>query len=206
VDANLGECRLSHVTPSLDVVIVNWNTGPLLQACLGSIAAARRSTFSVGRVAVVDNASVDGSCDRLDAFDLPVVLTRNPENRGFAAACNQAAAGAVSDYLLFLNPDTALFPDSLSRPIAFMEEPAKADAGRGVRLAWEQRATAVSCARFPTVGTFFGATGLTRLWPGLQTTSDDGRGMPGSRRTLTDYGAFFLVDAGVRTARRIRRS
>jgi N-acetylglucosaminyl-diphospho-decaprenol L-rhamnosyltransferase len=200
VDANLGECRLSHVTPSLDVVIVNWNTGPLLQACLGSIAAARRSTFSVGRVAVVDNASVDGSCDRLDAFDLPVVLTRNPENRGFAAACNQAAAGAVSDYLLFLNPDTALFPDSLSRPIAFMEEPANADAGIcGVRLVGDNGATAVSCARFPTVGTFFGqATGLTRLWPGLfrphLMTAEECRVTQNVDQII---GAFFLVRRSV---------
>jgi GT2 family glycosyltransferase len=157
------------MAPTLDIIIVNWNTGPLLQACLKSIALCDRSSLCVGRVVVIDNASVDGSCDNLDDSGLPLVLTRNAENRGFAAACNQGAAGAVSEYLLFLNPDTALFKDSLARPIAFMEEPANADAGIcGVRLVADDGATTVSCARFPTLGTFLGqATGLTHLWPRL---------------------------------------
>ena len=40
---------------------------------------------------------------------------------GFAAACNQGAAGSTADYLLFLNPDTRLLPDTLGTVTAFME-------------------------------------------------------------------------------------
>jgi N-acetylglucosaminyl-diphospho-decaprenol L-rhamnosyltransferase len=193
---------LSCVAPSLDIIIVNWNTGLLLQACLRSIAACDRSSFHIGRVVVVDNASVDGSCDNLDDSSLPLVLSRNTANRGFAAACNQGAVGTASDYLLFLNPDTALFKDSLARPIAFMEEPANADAGIcGVRLVADDGATTVSCARFPTLGTFVGqATGLTYLWPRVfkphLMTADECRF---TRDVDQIIGAFFLMRRSVFT-------
>jgi N-acetylglucosaminyl-diphospho-decaprenol L-rhamnosyltransferase len=188
------------VTPSLDIVIVNWNTGPLLHTCLRSIAAAGGTTYRIGRVVVVDNGSVDGSCDNLNDVGLPLVLTRNGVNRGFAAACNQGATAAASDYLLFLNPDTALFNDSLSRPIAFMEEPSNADVAIcGVRLVGDKGAPAVSCARFPTVGTFFSqATGLSRLLPGLfkpQLMMPEECGA--TREVDQIIGAFFLIRRSV---------
>ena len=70
--------------PTLDVIIVNWNTGDDLRACLKSLANTIRSTLTVNRVVVVDNASNDGSVEHLDAGDLRLVVIRNHENRGFA--------------------------------------------------------------------------------------------------------------------------
>jgi GT2 family glycosyltransferase len=188
------------VAPSLDIVIVNWNTGALLHACLRSIAAADDTAFRIGQVVVVDNGSVDGSCDNLDDVGLPLVVKRNGVNCGFAAACNQGATAAASDYLLFLNPDTTLFNDSLSRPIAFMEEPANADVAIcGVRLVGDKGAPAVSCARFPTLGTFFSqATGLSRLLPGLfkpQLMKPEECGA--TREVDQIVGAFFLIRRSV---------
>ena len=111
--------------PTLDVIIVNWNTGDDLRACLKSLANTNRSTLNVSRVVVIDNASSDGSVENLDAGDLRLVVIKNHENRGFAAACNQGAAGSSSDYVLFLNPDTLLPPDALSKPMLFLEDPAR---------------------------------------------------------------------------------
>ena len=71
---------------SLDIVIVNWNAGKQLYKCLKSIEATRRGGFKLSRVVVVDNASTDGSADCLDDIDLPFVVVRNVQNRGFAAA------------------------------------------------------------------------------------------------------------------------
>jgi N-acetylglucosaminyl-diphospho-decaprenol L-rhamnosyltransferase len=188
------------VVPSLDIIIVNWNTGPLLHTCLKSIADSDTTAYRIGHVVVVDNGSADNSCDDLNDVGLPLVLKRNGVNRGFAAACNQGAAATDSDYLLFLNPDTALFNDSLSRPIAFMEEPANADiAICGVRLVGDKGEPAVSCARFPTLGTFFSqATGLTRFWPGffkpqLMTPAECGA----TREVDQIIGAFFLIRRSV---------
>src|SRR5687768_14969241 len=94
--------------PAVGIVIVNWNAGDQLRACLQSIAAASWVSATLSRVAVVDNASTDSSLEGAAVFDLPLEIIRNPENRGFAAACNQGAGHAAVDYLLFLNPDARL--------------------------------------------------------------------------------------------------
>ena len=98
----------------VDVVIVNWNTGTALRECLESIAAGRAGV-TLGRVAVVDNASSDGSLDAALAVPLDVHAIRNPSNLGFAAACNQGARGGRGEYVLFLNPDTRLEAETLWR-------------------------------------------------------------------------------------------
>ena len=180
----------------LDIIIVNWNTGGELRACLDSIVGAGRGPFDIDRVVVVDNASSDGSCDALAHPALRLHVIRNRENRGFAAACNQGAAGSRADYLLFLNPDTRLAPDSLSRPVAFMEEETARSVGIcGVRLVDDRGDTTTSCARFPTLRTFFAnASGLSRLrprrWPSHLMTADECRE---TRDVDQVIGAFFLI-------------
>ena len=100
--------------PSLDVIIVNWNAGPLLRRCLTALTEARSPSFTLARVVVVDNASSDGSLDGLSDLSLPLQIVRNASNRGFGAACNQGAAGSTSDFLLFLNPDVYVTVNALS--------------------------------------------------------------------------------------------
>ena len=137
--------------PRLDIVVVNWNAGPQLRGCVDSIAEARTERFTLERVVVVDNASRDGSAEALTGAAVPLSLIRNTVNRGFAAACNQGAAGSRSDYLLFLNPDTRLFYDSLDVPVAFLEDPAHARFGIcGVQLVDASGRIHRSCARHPT--------------------------------------------------------
>src|SRR5688500_15461224 len=101
--------------PSVHVVIVNWNSGAQLKECLQSFAAVANDDVALARITVVDNASADGSAEGLETT-LPLTVIRNRENRGFAAACNQGAAGADAEYLLFLNPDTRLMAGSLELP------------------------------------------------------------------------------------------
>lgn len=182
--------------PSLDVVIVNWNAGEQLRRCLESIAAARRDGFALARVAVVDNASADGSCEGLGNLSLPLAILRNDRNAGFAAACNRGAAGSAAEYLLFLNPDTRLYPGSLARPVAFMESPEGAATGIvGIRLVDERGETSRSCARFPTLATMLSkALGLRRLSPRLFPSYAMTEWDHAESRDV-DYvtGAFFLV-------------
>ena len=151
----------------VDIVIVNWNSGNQLRECLNSIASADCTGFRLGRVVVVDNDSLDGSAEGLENIGLPLVLSRNKENRGFAAACNEGAKGTQADYLLFLNPDTRLFEYSLSVPIRFMESPHAADIGIcGIQLLNEEGNVATSCARFPTLSAFIcRALGVDKLFP-----------------------------------------
>ena len=136
---------------SLDIVIVNWNTGLHLRGCLASIAAAERDGFALERVVVVDNASTDGSADALEVDGLPLTVIRNRENRGFGVACNQGARGSTADYILFLNPDTRLEVDSLCVPLRFMEEPDHQQVGiAGVKLIDGRGKLRRHCAYFPT--------------------------------------------------------
>ncbi|MFJ3669985.1 glycosyltransferase family 2 protein [Streptomyces sp. NPDC090106] len=158
------------MTPrAVDVVIVNWNTGPCLADCVRSIARADRSALRVARIVVVDNASTDGSLRDLAPGPIPLDVVRNTRNLGFATACNQGAVRGDGDLLLFLNPDTELYPDTLGAVAAFL--PTEAARGIGIcggRMLDAHGRPGVSCSRFPTLRVLAGkATGLDRLAPAL---------------------------------------
>jgi hypothetical protein len=147
--------------PVLDVVIVNWNGGALLRACLASLAAARDAAAI--QVTVVDNASVDGSTENLPALPRPLRLIRNDANLGFGRACNQGAAAGDAPAILFLNPDTQVEPDALGvARTALMAGPRTGIVG--ARLADPDGRTARSCARTPSgLGLLGRALALDRL-------------------------------------------
>jgi N-acetylglucosaminyl-diphospho-decaprenol L-rhamnosyltransferase len=184
------------MSSSLDIIVVNWNAGRLLWHCLESISLSERSEVALKRVVVVDNASSDDSLRGLESGDLPLVLLSNTENRGFARACNQGASGSRADYLLFLNPDTRLHSQTLSRSVCFMELPENGSVGIcGVRHIDESGKTATSCARFPSLKIFlWKMTGLAQLFPKVFPThllaEDECRE---SKDVDQVIGAYFLV-------------
>jgi len=188
------------VLPStLDIIVVNWNTGPLLKQCLESIRGASVQGFQLNRVVIVDNASNDGSADGIaDAGAFRII--RNATNRGFAAACNQAAQGGDADFLLFLNPDTRLFADSLTVPILFMETSTSSAVGIcGIQLVDDAGEVRRTCARFPTPALMLARMlALDAIVPGLVPshfmTDWDHKT---SRAVDQVMGAFFLVRGSV---------
>ncbi|MCD1258758.1 glycosyltransferase family 2 protein [Paenibacillus athensensis] len=155
--------------PTLDIVIVNWNAGEQLRQCLASMSRVRCRDFTLNRVIVVDNGSTDGSAEGLEASGVPLLLLLQGRNAGFSRACNAGAAASDADYLLFLNPDTMLYEDSLEEAVAFMERPANAKVGiAGIALEDESGHVSVTCGRFPQLRHFlYQSTGLNRLLPGL---------------------------------------
>lgn len=182
-------------TPSsVAIVIVNWNSGPQLRQCLESIQAATEHISSHSTY-VVDNASTDDSLAGVG--DLPVTIIRNERNLGFAAACNQGAAAAIGfEYVLFLNPDTRLYPDSIRLPLQFMDRRENDHVGIcGIQLLDERQRVSRTCARFPTVVKFaLRILGLDRFPPlrsfGIRMTEWNHQ-----TTTTVDQvmGAFFLV-------------
>lgn len=186
----------AKLVPSLDIVIVNWNAGEHLRKCLESITKTDKKDYELNHVVIVDNDSSDRSTDGLEDILLPILLIRNPCNRGFAAACNQGAEHCFSDYLLFLNPDTELHDTSITKSIAFMDNPTNQHVGIcGIQLIDGHGATTVSCARFPTLKIFFGKmSGLNRFFPKTfpahHMTSSE---LQSSREVDQIIGAFFLV-------------
>jgi GT2 family glycosyltransferase len=180
----------------LDIVIVNWNSGAALADCLSSIAAAQSGRFVLAQVVVVDNASEDDSFDCARESRLPLRVLRNPENRGYARACNQGACYGAADYLLFLNPDVRLSPDALAEPIAFLEGPEAGAVGIcGIRLTDAGGRDGSSCARLPRPGSLvYGAFGLDQCFPRVFTPRFlSGEELRESGPAEHIMGAFFLV-------------
>jgi GT2 family glycosyltransferase len=100
------------VLHAVSLIIVNYNAGDCLEACVSS------ALHQVDEVIVVDNASADSSLAQLEeAFpaDSKLRIIRNQRNLGFAAACNIGVGKSSGSYLLFLNPDCVLVPDSVKQ-------------------------------------------------------------------------------------------
>jgi GT2 family glycosyltransferase len=149
----------------LDVstVIVNWNTCGILRDCLASLYANTANiTF---KVIVVDNASSDGSVDMIKSEFPQVELIVNAENRGFAAANNQAIAVGKGRYVLLLNSDTVVLDGALDKIVAFADSHPEA----GIvtcRALNKDRTLQPTCFMFPSVlNMFLWAICLARLFP-----------------------------------------
>lgn len=97
--------------PTVEALIVSYNTRALLAECLASLQAHRPAGRIELGVAVCDNASTDGSANLVASRFPHVRLIRQAENMGFARANNLLAGSSSADYLLLLNPDTVLIED-----------------------------------------------------------------------------------------------
>lgn len=95
--------------PLVSVIIVNHNGMDDLKVCLHSLA----ENCPGFEIIVVDNNSTDGSREMISKQFPQVVLISNPDNRGFPAANNQGIRASKGHFLLFLNPDTVVYPQSL---------------------------------------------------------------------------------------------
>ncbi len=152
--------------PTLDILIVNWNAGPQLRACLTSIAQATQTHYHLLNVIVIDNASTDDSAQHL-SFPLPLSVIHNPNNAGFGIACNLGAAQTQGDYLLILNPDIRLYPDTLDKLLPFSQTPRMAHTGIfSIQLFDQEGHIQRSCARFPSLKLLLPQMlGLDHLFP-----------------------------------------
>lgn len=110
----------------LSIIIINFNTCQLLKQSLLSIVDSKRKNLSL-EVIVVDNNSSDDSVQMIEreflkkAKGVEVDLIKNMKNMGFAAANNIGIKESKGRYVLLLNPDTQVLPDTLSTMVSFMD-------------------------------------------------------------------------------------
>ncbi len=112
----------------LSVIIVSYNVEHFLAQCLISVERAianfsdqTPSTASQIDVFVVDNISVDGTCEMVKERFPWVRLIENSENVGFSKANNQAIHISNAEYVLLLNPDTVIQEDTFTQCISFAD-------------------------------------------------------------------------------------
>jgi GT2 family glycosyltransferase len=148
----------------LSIIIVNYNTGNLLQDCLKSIyAGANGMPFDVW---VVDNSSIDSSRSMVKSAFPKVRLIENACNVGFSKANNIAMSRCDSKYILLLNPDTLVVGDAIDRMVDFMEEHPTVGIA-GCKVLNRDHTLQLACRRsIPTPKVaFFRMSGLSRLFP-----------------------------------------
>lgn len=155
--------EMRTIQPTLDIIIVNYNsTGYLLQ-CLGSIRSALNGCTA--NIFVCDNGSTD-HVDRITAESPQVRLVKNGANMGFAKAANRALEQITSPYVMLLNPDTYVMDDFFQTVLDYMVGNPKIGV-LGPRILNYDGTVQGSARSFPTpLTSLFGRNSLmTRLFP-----------------------------------------
>jgi len=118
---NHSRCNNKHLTPTIAIVILNYNGRRYLEKFLPFVTA---NTCPGGEVIIADNASTDDSLAFLQS-NYPglrvIVLDRN---YGFAGGYNMALRQVQSDYYVLLNSDIEVTPGWIEPIVKLMESDA----------------------------------------------------------------------------------
>ena len=145
--------------PDLAIIIVNWNTRQLLLDCLAAIPAATPDIAV--ETWVVDNGSADGSVAAVQSHYPEVRIIANGDNKGFAAANNQAIRASNSRHVLLLNSDTLPGAGSLSALVRFLDQHPRVGIV-GPELLNGDGSVQLSYASFPTLASELTGRNLRR--------------------------------------------
>src|SRR5262245_23778385 len=149
---------LSSTAPDITVIVVSYNTAHLLDRMFAALEASR-GTLKL-QIIVIDNASSDGSVEILRAKYPGVELIENSVNVGFGRANNQALPRLSGRYVLLLNTDAFVAPDTLRKTVSFMDVHPHCGV-LGVKIVGEDGAPQWSCPVFPSP---WGLNNLRWLW------------------------------------------
>jgi GT2 family glycosyltransferase len=158
---------VSHVAPALvDVVVVSYNSAETLGDCLAPFVPDEDF-----HPVVVDNASADRSVEVASGLGVQVLALTT--NYGFAHGCNRGWESGSAPYVLFLNPDARITPESVRRLVDVLE----ANEATGLvapRISAPDGALELSIRRFPRFrSTFSRALFLHRVAPHASWSDED---------------------------------
>ncbi len=177
--------------PKVSVIIVNYNTGHLLGEMFDALLLSANSLSA--QVIVIDNASVDGSAETLRAGYPQIELIQNARNIGFGRANNQGLRYIQGEYVLLLNTDAFVAPDTLSKTINYMDAHPLCGI-LGVKLAGRDGTLQPSCRYFPTPwNIFLQRTGLHGLFPMARLMDDMTWDHASVRKCDWVPGCYYLI-------------
>ena len=104
----------------LSVIILNYNVRYFLEQCVASVQEALSNID--GEIIVVDNNSLDDSCEMMKTHFPNLKFIENTTNLGFPKGNNIGVAHAKGDYICILNPDTVVAEDTFEKVLAFAEK------------------------------------------------------------------------------------
>jgi len=129
-------------------VVINRNTRDFLRDCLASIEA---QDFAGGiSTWVIDNGSTDGSAEMVIAEFPSINLVWNSRNTGYARACNKGIGLTREPYILILNSDVVLSPDTVAQLVEFLDGDPRAGVV-GPRILNSDGSLQYSCRKFPSI-------------------------------------------------------
>jgi GT2 family glycosyltransferase len=175
----------------ISIIVVSFNTRGLVLDCLTSVyETVKNISFEVW---LVDNNSTDGTVEAVRKAYPDVAIIENKENRGFAAANNQALRQMNGRYALLLNSDTVLTSEAIRKLYEFMEFAHEAGMACG-QLLNQDGSKQNSIASFPSLLTLLAnETALRILMP---------HRFPSKRR---DYDSPIEVDSGIGACLMVRK-
>lgn len=180
----------------LTTIIVSYNTRHLLDECLASLHAAA-GPIGGSACVVVDNASRDGSAEHLAERHAEARLIRLPQNVGFGRANNAALPHVHTPYVLLLNTDAFMSPQSLRASIDHMQ--AHPECGVvGAQLLNRDGSPQPSARNFPTPwNVFLLHAGLGRFFPGTPSIDPPTRNATGPQPCDWVPGCYLLIRKSV---------
>ena len=113
--------RSENKLPSVCAVVLNWNAYDDTTECIESLMKTEYDNF---KIIIVDNASTDGSDEKLSQVYPNICILNMNNNGGYAAGNNVGILWGIEngfDYILVINNDTIVEPDFLTRLIETIE-------------------------------------------------------------------------------------
>lgn len=111
----------ANIDPSVAVIILSYNAKEELRKAIMSVDYCSYPNLSI---IVVDNNSIDGSCEMVSAEFRHVNLIRSEKNLGFGGGNNlgiEMAKELGADFMFFLNDDAVVEKNTISGLVEFMK-------------------------------------------------------------------------------------
>lgn len=132
----------------LSIIIISHQHGPYLERCISAVFSARPTCPF--EVVLIDNVGQDEGVSQIATSYPEVRVIRNKHPYGFSQNSNLGIQQTSGQYVLLLNPDTAVEPGALDELVIFMNQ--HPDAGAcAARLMFPDGTLQHSCRRFPTI-------------------------------------------------------